>query len=529
MATALAAVTGGHGRLKAPDNKYSGAATREQATQTQCDRLLHRPAAVGHHRRPRQPAGADAQLRPHGRSGTDVPTPSPPSPSAPPRAPACRPASTPPTPASSATASSWTPNWRRWPSVSAPAATPPATSASGTWAMPTRYPLNSVPATRNGSPPTCWSSPPTPTTRCSTIPVVTRAAAGLPCGCTDRRGDSLCRFTPGRILLPLRLLPGAALPEPPGRLSRAVGYREQYTGRWTPPDLAKLGGSSAQHLGGYYGMVKRLDEALGRLLDALRSLDLLRKHGRALYLRPRLPLQDPQRRVQALVPRKLDPRPRRPVRAGFDGGGQIDALVSLVDLPPTLLDAAGLPIPGGMQGRSILGLLQGDPEPWPEEVFVQISESQVAHAIRTRRWKYCVSARASAAGSRPARTTTSRRRSTTWRPTPTNWRTSPGSTPSAPSPTTCANASSPAWSPPAKPRPQSKTPPYAPAASVRPPSPRCAKGTTTRRRRGARSGGGCRRPPTLASRCPRRTLCPTSPSIAPPPPPPLSAQAFHCP
>ena len=43
------------------------------------------------------------------------------------------------------------------------------------------------------------------------------------------------------------------------------GYREQYTGRWVPPDLAALGGSTHQHLGGYYGMVKRLDEALGRL------------------------------------------------------------------------------------------------------------------------------------------------------------------------------------------------------------------------------------------------------------------------
>ena len=52
------------------------------------------------------------------------------------------------------------------------------------------------------------------------------------------------------------------------------GYREQYTGRWTPPDLAALGGSSAQHLGGYFGMVKRLDEALGRLQDALESLSL---------------------------------------------------------------------------------------------------------------------------------------------------------------------------------------------------------------------------------------------------------------
>ena len=42
-----------------------------------------------------------------------------------------------------------------------------------------------------------------------------------------------------------------------------------------PPDLRALGGSSAGHLPGYYGMIKRLDEAFGRLLDALRSLELL--------------------------------------------------------------------------------------------------------------------------------------------------------------------------------------------------------------------------------------------------------------
>ena len=53
------------------------------------------------------------------------------------------------------------------------------------------------------------------------------------------------------------------------------GYEERYRERWIPPDLAALGGSTHQHLAGYYGMVKRLDEAFGRLIDALRSLDLL--------------------------------------------------------------------------------------------------------------------------------------------------------------------------------------------------------------------------------------------------------------
>ncbi len=55
------------------------------------------------------------------------------------------------------------------------------------------------------------------------------------------------------------------------------GYRERYQNRWMPPDLQALGGSAAQHLGGYLGMVKRLDEALGRLQDALYSLDLERR------------------------------------------------------------------------------------------------------------------------------------------------------------------------------------------------------------------------------------------------------------
>src|SRR5699024_8837608 len=52
------------------------------------------------------------------------------------------------------------------------------------------------------------------------------------------------------------------------------GYRETYTGSWMPPDLAALGGSAHRHLGGYYGMVKRVDESFGRLQDALKSLDL---------------------------------------------------------------------------------------------------------------------------------------------------------------------------------------------------------------------------------------------------------------
>jgi arylsulfatase A-like enzyme len=73
---------------------------------------------------------------------------------------------------------------------------------------------------------------------------------------------------------------------------------------------------------------------------------------------------------------------------GFNCGGRVTDLVSLVDMPPTLLDAAGLPIPPEMEGRSILDGRKG----WPDDVFIQISESQIGRAVRTKRWKYCVTA-----------------------------------------------------------------------------------------------------------------------------------------
>ncbi len=170
------------------------------------------------------------------------------------------------------------------------------------------------------------------------------------------------------------------------------GYRERYTGSWIPPDLAALGGSTHQHLGGYYGMVKRLDEALGRMLDALKSLGLeedtivlfTSDHGCHFKTRNgeyKRSCHESSIRVPTVL-----------AGPGFRSGGQIRELVSLIDLPPTLLDAAGLDVPEQMQGRSIAPLVRGDSGDWPEEVFVQISEAQVGRAVRTQRWKYGVDA-----------------------------------------------------------------------------------------------------------------------------------------
>jgi len=172
------------------------------------------------------------------------------------------------------------------------------------------------------------------------------------------------------------------------------GYEEQYSQRWTPADLQALGGSSARHLGGYWGMVKRLDEAFGRVLDALKSLGILDNtiilftsdHGCHFKTRAseykRSP-HDSSLRVPTLLH-----------GPGFEGGRSFQPLTSLVNLPATLLDAAGIDVPDSMTGKSLLAEIRGDVKRAEGDDFIiaQISGAQHGRAIRTRRWKYSVSA-----------------------------------------------------------------------------------------------------------------------------------------
>ena len=137
-------------------------------------------------------------------------------------------------------------------------------------------------------------------------------------------------------------------------------------------------------------MVKRLDEALGRMMDALESLGLTddtvvlftSDHGCHFKTR-NAEYKRSGHESSIRVPTFF-------TGPGFDGGGRLSQLVSLIDLPPTLLDVAGIPVPEEMEGQSILPLLRGLDEDWPQEVFMQISEAEVGRAVRTQRWKYGV-------------------------------------------------------------------------------------------------------------------------------------------
>ncbi|MBD3351202.1 MAG: sulfatase-like hydrolase/transferase [Candidatus Lokiarchaeota archaeon] len=77
---------------------------------------------------------------------------------------------------------------------------------------------------------------------------------------------------------------------------------------------------------------------------------------------------------------------------GFKGGKKVQELVSLIDYSPTLLKCADINPPDYMKGIAIQEIIKGNKEIEREAVFLQISESQVGRAIRTKKWKYSIHA-----------------------------------------------------------------------------------------------------------------------------------------
>jgi arylsulfatase A-like enzyme len=169
------------------------------------------------------------------------------------------------------------------------------------------------------------------------------------------------------------------------------GYADRYRNNFhIPQDLAPFPGDWKSQLPDYYGIIARIDECFGRVLKELADQKLedntivvfTTDHG--CHFRTRNPeykrsCHDASVRIPMVI--------RGP---GFEAGRVVPELVSLVDLPPTLLEAAGLQVSPAMQGRSLLGLARGRNQNWRNEVFIQMREEALQRAIRTERWKYCI-------------------------------------------------------------------------------------------------------------------------------------------
>lgn len=178
------------------------------------------------------------------------------------------------------------------------------------------------------------------------------------------------------------------------------GSKERF-GRFDPPtDLSSLDGDWPDQFPDYLGCCASIDSNIGRIRADLQKLGLsdntivffASDHG--CHFRTR---------NKGLGGNNYDDYKRSCHEASihvpliacggsFQGGKRIKELVSLIDIPPTILSCAGIPKPEAMKGRSFKELAEGDSESWRNEVFLQISESQVGRALRTERWKYSVRA-----------------------------------------------------------------------------------------------------------------------------------------
>jgi arylsulfatase A-like enzyme len=76
---------------------------------------------------------------------------------------------------------------------------------------------------------------------------------------------------------------------------------------------------------------------------------------------------------------------------GFEGGKVVDALVSHVDIFPTICDLLAIERPPWLAGQSLLPLVRGEREAVNEAIFAEVTYHaayEPQRAVRTARWKY---------------------------------------------------------------------------------------------------------------------------------------------
>jgi len=76
---------------------------------------------------------------------------------------------------------------------------------------------------------------------------------------------------------------------------------------------------------------------------------------------------------------------------GFDGGKVCDAMVSHIDVFPTVCALADIEAPPWLQGRSLLPLVRGEVQRINDEIFGEVTYHaayEPMRAVRTERWKY---------------------------------------------------------------------------------------------------------------------------------------------
>ena len=205
------------------------------------------------------------------------------------------------------------------------------------------------------------------------------------------------------------------------------GYADRYANPFVPGDLKFFPGDWQKQLPDYYGCCASIDESVGTILGTLRELGMeentivvfLSDHGCHFRTRNSEYKRSPHE-SSIHIPLVIQ-------GPGFNRSLSVPELTCQIDITPTLLQAAGLPIPASMQGRSFLPLLDRKVEGLAERGL----RSDFGIANRPRPAHSAVDLRGGRPALRPEtlppRATSTRNiRCTTTMTTPTNSSTWPG-------------------------------------------------------------------------------------------------------
>lgn len=146
-----------------------------------------------------------------------------------------------------------------------------------------------------------------------------------------------------------------------------------------------------QAVAGYYACISYIDEQVGRITAALDELQLwdntvvifVSDHGFHLGDHGGLWAKLTTFERSARVPLAIVP-PRSP-----HAGRATRGIVELVDLYPTLVELCQLPMPTGLEGRSLVPLLSNPEARWEKPAYTMtIHEGVIGRSVRTTRWRY---------------------------------------------------------------------------------------------------------------------------------------------
>jgi N-sulfoglucosamine sulfohydrolase len=155
-----------------------------------------------------------------------------------------------------------------------------------------------------------------------------------------------------------------------------------------PPDGLPDTPVTRRDIAAFKASARLLDHGVGKVLSALDEADLADDTLVFLTTDHGMPFPGAK---STLTDRGLGVLLIMRGPGGFHGGKVNDALVSQIDIFPTLCELAGIPRPEHLQGRSLLPLVRREAGQINDAIFAEITFHAAydpQRAIRTRRFKY---------------------------------------------------------------------------------------------------------------------------------------------